>query len=107
MAFSGEALFIGHYPISQPEEKVLQQLKVINYDSFVFYLSFDDPLMKIFGAQNILSLLEKIGLEEEEAVEHPMVTKAIRRAIEQVDKKVAIEKSAVSSEQWFALNVKS
>jgi hypothetical protein len=104
--FAGEALFSGHYPMHAVEYAALQSLTDAGFTKFVFCLSFDDPLLKAFGSQNILPLLEKLGLEEQEAIEHAMVTKSIQRAREKVEEKVVREVHAKSPEEWFALNVK-
>lgn len=104
--FSGEALFAGHYPISATEQLALKNLTDVAFDQFVFCLSFDDPLLKGFNTQSILPLLEKLGLDDEEAIEHDMVTKSIQRAREKVESKVPHERHANSPEEWFSLNVK-
>jgi hypothetical protein len=104
--FAGEALFSGHYPMSVTEYATLKSLSDSGYDKFIFCLSFEDPLLEMFGSQNILPLLEKLGLEEEESIEHAMVTQSIQRAREKVESKVSHEIKAKSPEEWFALNLK-
>ena len=104
--FSGEALFAGHYPIQATEQVALKNLAVAGFSKFVFCISFEDPLLKLFGSQNILPLLEKLGLEEEEAIEHNMVTQSVKRAREKVESGVKKEIPAKSPEEWFLLNVK-
>lgn len=107
--FSGEVLFSGHYPINATEQAALKNLTEVGFQKFVFCISFDDPLLKIFNSQNIVPLLEKLGLEEEEAIEHNMVTQSIKRAREKVESKISRvtgEIQAKSPEEWFALNVK-
>ena len=49
-----------------------------------FYLSLEDDLMRLFGADNISSLMDKLGMEEDEPIEHALIT----RSIEQAQKKV-------------------
>ena len=49
-----------------------------------FYLSLEDDLMRLFGAENISSLMDKLGMEEDEPIEHSLIT----RSIEQAQKKV-------------------
>ncbi|MCE5286484.1 MAG: preprotein translocase subunit SecA [Pelosinus sp.] len=49
-----------------------------------FYLSLEDDLMRLFGADNIASIMDKLGMEEDEPIEH----KLISRSIEQAQKKV-------------------
>ncbi len=50
-----------------------------------FYLSLEDDLMRIFGSDRIDSMLEKLGLEEGEAIKHPWVNKALEKAQQKVE----------------------
>ena len=50
-----------------------------------FYLSLDDNLMRIFGSEKIAGLMQKLGMEEGEAIEHPWVTRAIENAQKKVE----------------------
>ena len=49
-----------------------------------FYLSLEDDLMRLFGSDNIASIMEKLGMDEDEPIEHKLVS----RSIEQAQKKV-------------------
>jgi len=50
-----------------------------------FYLSLEDDLMRIFGSDRIQGLMGKLGMEEDEPIEHKWVTGAIERAQKQVE----------------------
>ncbi len=50
-----------------------------------FFLSLEDDLMRLFGAERISGLMEKMGVEEGEVIEHGMVTSAIGRAQKRVE----------------------
>lgn len=50
-----------------------------------FYLSLEDDLMRIFGGERIKGLMDKLGLEEGEVIEHPWLTKAIGNAQKKVE----------------------
>jgi preprotein translocase subunit SecA len=50
-----------------------------------FYLSLEDNLMRIFASERVASLMQKLGMEEGEAIEHPWVTKAIENAQRKVE----------------------
>ncbi len=50
-----------------------------------FYLSLEDDLMRIFGSERIDSMLQKLGLEDGEAIVHPWVNKALAKAQEKVE----------------------
>lgn len=45
-----------------------------------FFLSLEDDLMRIFGAEKLDSTLKKLGIEEGEAITHPWVNKALEKA---------------------------
>ena len=50
-----------------------------------FFLSLEDDLMRIFGSEKIDGMLQKLGLEEGEAIVHPWVNKALAKAQEKVE----------------------
>jgi len=50
-----------------------------------FYLSLEDDLMRLFGSERISGLMERMGVEEGEVIEHPLVTGAISRAQKRVE----------------------
>jgi preprotein translocase subunit SecA len=50
-----------------------------------FYLSLEDNLMRIFASDRVSSLMQKLGMQEGEAIEHPWVTKAIENAQKKVE----------------------
>ena len=50
-----------------------------------FFLSLEDDLMRIFGADNISGMVDKLGMEEDEPIEHSLITKSIERAQKKVE----------------------
>jgi preprotein translocase subunit SecA len=50
-----------------------------------FYLSLQDNLMRIFASDRVAGLMQKLGMQEGEAIEHPWVTKAIENAQRKVE----------------------
>src|SRR5437867_1810257 len=50
-----------------------------------FYLSLEDDLLRIFGADNKMKMMERLGMEEGVAIEHPLINRAIRNAQEKVE----------------------
>ena len=51
----------------------------------IFFISLEDDLMRIFGSEKIQGIIDKLGLEETEAIESKMVTKAIENAQKKVE----------------------
>ncbi|WP_408997979.1 preprotein translocase subunit SecA [Syntrophus buswellii] len=50
-----------------------------------FYLSLEDDLLRIFGAEKISSIMDKIGIEENEPIEHKLISRAIENAQKRVE----------------------
>ncbi len=50
-----------------------------------FFLSLEDDLMRIFGSERMDTMLQRLGLEEGEAITHPWVSKALQKAQEKVE----------------------
>ncbi|NDU85370.1 MAG: preprotein translocase subunit SecA [Ferrovum sp.] len=50
-----------------------------------FYLSLEDPLLKIFAADRVASIMDRLKMPEGEAIEHPWVTRAIENAQRKVE----------------------
>ena len=53
--------------------------------SSIFYISLQDELMRIFGAESIDGMLKKLGLKENESIDHPWINKAMERAQQKVE----------------------
>ncbi len=50
-----------------------------------FYLSMEDDLMRIFGSDRISGLMQKLGMEEGQEIEHPFISRAIENAQTRVE----------------------
>nr|MBF0221480.1 preprotein translocase subunit SecA [Desulfobulbaceae bacterium] len=50
-----------------------------------FYLSLEDDLLRIFGSDRISGIMERLGMEEDEPIEHSMITRAIENAQRKVE----------------------
>jgi hypothetical protein len=108
--FSGKSsiqlLFIGHYPIPSKENKLLERLTNLKSIEVTFYSSLDEPSFEIFGAAQIISVMEKLGIKDEESIEHPMVSKAMEGARKKIESKVKFDPEATSEKEWFQKNLK-
>ncbi|MAZ77531.1 MAG: preprotein translocase subunit SecA [Legionellaceae bacterium] len=71
----------------------------------VFYLSLEDNLMRIFASPRVAGLMQKLGMKEDEAIEHGLVTRAIASAQRKVEgyhfdmRKQLLEYDDVANEQ--------
>ncbi|MDH3392897.1 MAG: preprotein translocase subunit SecA [Desulfobulbaceae bacterium] len=50
-----------------------------------FYLSLEDDLLRIFGSDRISGIMDKLGMEDDEAIEHNMISRAIENAQRKVE----------------------
>ena len=50
-----------------------------------FYLSLEDDLMRLFGSERISNVMTKLGIEEDQPIEHSLITKAIENAQRRVE----------------------
>jgi preprotein translocase subunit SecA len=70
-----------------------------------FYLSLDDPLLRIFASERVASIMDRLKMPEGEAIEHPWVTRAIENAQRKVEarnfdiRKQLLEYDDVSNDQ--------
>jgi preprotein translocase subunit SecA len=70
-----------------------------------FYLSLEDPLLRIFASDRVSAIMERLKMPEGEAIEHPWVTRAIENAQRKVEgrnfdiRKQLLEYDDVSNDQ--------
>ena len=53
--------------------------------SSVFFVSFEDQLMRLFATDNVVKMLDRLGLQEDEMIEHKIVNNAIEKAQKRVE----------------------
>ncbi|MBL7701353.1 MAG: hypothetical protein JNM14_03840 [Ferruginibacter sp.] len=96
-------VFVEHYPLHTKEIDLIK-----NWDAkkIVVYSALDEPLFRHFGSDKIIPLIKMIGMKEEEAIEHKMVTKSIINGQEKIAKLITFEQSAASQEEWMKKNIK-
>ena len=51
----------------------------------IFYVSLEDNLMRLFGSDRVISVMDRLGHEEGDVIEHSMVTRSIERAQKKVE----------------------
>jgi hypothetical protein len=91
-------VFAEHYPLLSKEEELYQRM---NLKIVEVFSSLDEPLFKQFGADKIIAVMKSLGVKEDEVIEHKMVTNAIRKAQEKIEKKVIVDQTAGSQADWL------
>jgi hypothetical protein len=97
------------HPLPQENRALLQRLR----DALpgvvpVCFSALDEPMMKRLGGERTMQLLDALGLEPDEAIEHAMVTRALANARDKIAARVGTGPSqrARSMEEWLRLNVR-
>ncbi|MEQ9422839.1 MAG: hypothetical protein RJQ09_00370 [Cyclobacteriaceae bacterium] len=70
------------------------------------FTSLDTPFFKLIAGERLIPMMEKMGLNEDELIQHSMVTRAIENAQKKAEGMVSNEKEADSIEEWVEKNIK-
>jgi hypothetical protein len=95
-------LFYGPSPLPGREEMISERIVPV---SQCCCASLDDPFFKAFGMEKVVTLMETLGMQNDESIEHAFVDKAIRSAQEKLGKKVKNEIKSETEEEWFQKNI--
>lgn len=98
----GSVVFAEHYPLRAKEEELCQKAGIT---AAAVFSALDEPLFKHFGSDKIIGLARSFGMKEEEAIEHTMVSSAIKNAQEKIAAKVTLEQAALSQADWLMKNL--
>ena len=100
-------VFAEHHPSATRENAVLAEIENM-YESekptLGFYMALEEPMMKPFGVDRIISLMKQMGMKEGEAITNSMVTKSIANMQEKIAKRCTTDLIAHSQEEWMKLN---
>jgi hypothetical protein len=100
---TGQTVVMGeHYPLLSKETAFFEKLGL---SSVIIFSSLNEPLFQLFGADRIIQLMKQLGMQEDEVIEHNMITKSVRNAQEKIAKKVTFEQSAHSQKDWMEKNI--
>ena len=97
-------IFAEHYPLQMKEQDLFRQLQL---KEVKVLSALDEPLFKMFGADKIVDLVKKMGMNENDRLENQMISNAIKNAQQKLEKQVIIEHSAPSQRAWLEKNLQS
>ena len=94
-------IFLEHYPLLNKEKRL-----ILNWKSEEIFVlsSLDEALFKNIGSNNLVSMMQKLGMQDDEMLEHTLISKSIKRAQVSLEKKAVKEISAESAQEWFKKN---
>jgi hypothetical protein len=102
-------LFVEHLPILAAEDATLALLEnasAVHPQQIQFFVGLDEPLMAMFGGSRIIELMKKLGLSEDEAIEHPLVDRSLTKARLKFQKRIHVLRAADSDVEWYANNIR-
>lgn len=100
---SDHYVFAEHYPLYSKEEELYKHLAM---PTAIVLSSLDEPLFQKFGSNNIITLLEKMGISADEVIEHNMISSSIKRAQEKIAAQVIVDNTANNQADWLKRNMK-
>lgn len=97
-----------HHPKATNDQHIIDIVEKLPCHAEVqFHTSLDDPLLRHFGGDKLISLVKILGMSESESIEHRFVTSAIRTAQEKLEELVPREFPTESIADWFRFNLRS
>ncbi len=96
-----DVIIVEHYPLFKKEQELFKNL---NAASITVLSSLDEPLLQQFGGERISTIMKAMGMAEEEAVSHSMISSSLQKAQQKLEKEVTVEMPASSAAEWFRKN---
>jgi hypothetical protein len=98
-------IFAEHHPSFITETEITNHLLELGIKQVTFFISMEDELMKQFGGDRIIEMMNKLGYKDDEVIEHSMVSSSIQRAQKKIDEQVQFPSNTRNSKDWFKINV--
>lgn len=92
------------YPITSPYHKLINTLRERKVTDVTLLSHLESPLFFKLGGERIKTLMNSLGLKEDESISHQLITRAIENLQRKLEEKVKTEKPANSIESWLDLN---
>lgn len=96
-------VFTEHYPLHGKETELVKNW---GNTKILAFSALDEPLFKHFGSDKVIPMVKLLGLKEDEAIEHSMVSKSIIKGQEKIAAIVSLEQPASSQAEWMKKNIK-
>ena len=95
-------VFLEHFPLHSKETDLVKNWGL---QTIEVYNSLEEPLFKQLGGDNIIALMKQMGMQEDEMIEHPLISKSILNAQEKITQKLNFEQFADSQKEWIEKNI--
>ena len=95
---NNELIFVEHHPLQAEEKKIADEMAKTE---LTFYSSLSEPIFQLFGGDKIVDIMVKMGMREDEMIEHNMITSSIKRAQDKMASKSIFNVSGRSQGEWL------
>jgi preprotein translocase subunit SecA len=103
-----ELLFIvaEHHPLHECDEASLSFMSNLPCRSRIrFHCALDEPLFKMFGAERVLEVVRRLGLDERQYISHSLISSAIEKAQKKIKDQSTGNQRVDSMDEWFQYNL--
>ena len=98
--------FAEHHPSFLQEKEIKTHLlEKLGINEVIFYTSFEDKLMQLFGSERILHLMERMGFKDDEVIQHSLVNSSLEKAQQKIDEKISLNNNTGLRKDWFEINM--
>lgn len=97
-----DLVFAEHYPTLQKEQSFFLELGL---QQAIVLTALDEPLMQFFGGDRINEVMKRMGMADDEMIEHNMIASSIQRAQKKIEESITMDNTASSQKEWFARNL--
>ncbi len=96
-----QLVFAEHHPLKSREDELFAKL---NLATVTVWSSLEEPLFQHFGGERIIDMMKKMGVGEDEVIEHKMISSSITNAQKKIGNTVTVEQLANSQREWMNKN---
>ncbi|CAN5849901.1 hypothetical protein BH11BAC7_BH11BAC7_18900 [soil metagenome] len=94
------------YPLIVNETQLAEKLEENGVSLPVdAYAAFNDALLLKAGGEKITSLMQRMGMKEDEVIAHAMIESSIEKFQSKITSKINVESHTLSPEEWFRMNL--
>ncbi|QDP86462.1 hypothetical protein FNJ88_13200 [Chryseobacterium sp. SNU WT5] len=93
-----DLIFVEHHPLQTEEHRIADKL---DKKEITVFSSISEPIFQLFGGDHLAELMNRLGMKEDEMIEHNMISKSIMRAQEKIAQKTTQNVSAKSQKEWL------
>lgn len=103
MAGESQLVIAEPYPLHEKEKALVQHWRQAEV---TVYCGLDEPFFDRFGSDRIIGMMQKLGMKEDEPLQHKLISQSIINAQKKIATKVQLEQSASSQQEWMEKNLR-